>query len=253
MRVIRMESIITSVKNTKVKNWKKLHTRKGRENTNTFLIEGFHIVEEAFLSGWTMKELIIQEGVSLPTWVNDIPVTVVKDTIFTTISQTDAPQGIAAVVSMRELFDIKQSPVLIVDAVQDPGNLGTIIRTADAAGFSEVILGEGTVDAFNHKVIRATQGSLFHIPIRIARLEEEIASLKKAGFEIWVTALEDAFHYTEVKPTLKTGLIVGNEGSGVRTQIMELADKRVTIPIYGKAESLNVSVASGILMYYLRS
>ncbi|WP_199689985.1 MULTISPECIES: RNA methyltransferase [Clostridia] len=248
-----MTHIITSIKNEKVKYWKKLHKRKERVITQTFLIEGFHLVEAAFKSNWSIKELIIQEGVSLPEWARDIPTVVVKNSVFAVISQTDTPQGIAAIVIMKQLNSSRQGPVLLIDAIQDPGNLGTIIRTADAAGFSEVILGEGTVDVFNDKVVRATQGSLFHIPLRQADLLAEIPLLKEAGFGIWVTALTEADNYTAVKPVTKTALIVGNEGHGVRSNIMDIADKRVTIPIYGQAESLNVSVAAGILMYYLRS
>ncbi|MFU0792157.1 TrmH family RNA methyltransferase [Virgibacillus proomii] len=245
--------MITSIKNDKVKMWKKLHKRKERMKTKTFLIEGFHLVEEALKSNWTIIEMIIQEGVEPPLLDKDIPIITVKSNVFQALSQTDTPQGVAAVVAMKQLVSTWSSAVLLIDAIQDPGNLGTIIRTADAAGFSEVILGDGTVDVFNDKAIRATQGSLFHIPIRQASLPDEIKLLQEAGFTVWASALEKAEVYTSLKPERKTALILGNEANGVQKELMSLADKRVTIPIYGKAESLNVSVAAGVLMYYLQA
>jgi RNA methyltransferase, TrmH family len=248
-----MINMITSIKNDKVKMWKKLHKRKERMKTKTFLIEGFHLVEEALKSNWTIIEMIIQEGVEPPLLDKDIPIITVKSNVFQALSQTDTPQGVAAVVAMKQLVSTWSSAVLLIDAIQDPGNLGTIIRTADAAGFSEVILGDGTVDVFNDKAIRATQGSLFHIPIRQASLPDEIKLLQEAGFTVWASALEKAEVYTSLKPERKTALILGNEANGVQKELMSLADKRVTIPIYGKAESLNVSVAAGVLMYYLQA
>ncbi|MGX4669857.1 TrmH family RNA methyltransferase [Cerasibacillus sp. JNUCC 74] len=245
--------MITSIKNDKVKMWKKLHKRKERMKTKTFLIEGFHLVEEALKSNWTIIEMIIQEGVEPPLLDKDTPIITVKSNVFQALSQTDTPQGVAAVVAMKQLVSTWSSAVLLIDAIQDPGNLGTIIRTADAAGFSEVILGDGTVDVFNDKAIRATQGSLFHIPIRQASLPDEIKLLQEAGFTVWASALEKAEVYTSLKPERKTALILGNEANGVQKELMSLADKRVTIPIYGKAESLNVSVAAGVLMYYLQA
>lgn len=248
-----MIKMITSIKNDKVKMWKKLHKRKERMKTKTFLIEGFHLVEEALKSNWTIIEMIIQEGVEPPLLDKDTPIITVKSNVFQALSQTDTPQGVAAVVAMKQLVSTWSSAVLLIDAIQDPGNLGTIIRTADAAGFSEVILGDGTVDVFNDKAIRATQGSLFHIPIRQASLPDEIKLLQEAGFTVWASALEKAEVYTSLKPERKTALILGNEANGVQKELMSLADKRVTIPIYGKAESLNVSVAAGVLMYYLQA
>src|SRR5699024_7511376 len=137
--------------------------------------------------------------------------------------------------------------------IQDPGNLGTIIRTADAAGFSNIILGRGTVDLYNDKVIRATQGSLFHIPIVQKDLTESIPRLKESGFSVLATTLQRAKNYRDIEPSEKTAIILGNEGSGVDETLINMADELVKIPIYGKAESLNVGIAAGILMYYIRN
>src|SRR5699024_10612671 len=141
---------------------------------------------------------------------------------------------------------------LLLDAIQDPGNLGAIIRTADAVGFGAVILGEETVDVFNDKVIRATQGSLFHIPVISAKLEDMIEELKEVGFTIWASTLEKATYYDELDVPKKVALILGNEGAGIRQVLLEQADTCVKIPIYGKAESLNVGIAASILMYYIK-
>ena len=245
--------MITSVKNEKVKAWKKLQQRKERKQTNTFLIEGLHLIEEAWKSEWRIKEIIVLDFEVLPEWVQDFAVEEVSDNVFQYISQTQTPQGIAAVVEIKRMDNNKGNHVLLIDAVQDPGNLGTMIRTADAAGFDGIVLGEGTVDLFNDKVVRATQGSLFHLPIYDAKLTDEIVALKKAGFTIWATALEDAEIYSDVSVANKMAIIMGNEGAGVNRELIALADTIVTIPIYGKAESLNVSIASAILMYYVKS
>lgn len=246
--------MITSVQNERVKRWRKLHERKGRQKENAFLIEGEHVIEEALKSSWHIKEIIVEEQYELPPSLDHEPVFTVTKHVFQTIAQTETPQGIAAVVEMKTIEVIPQEDelVLLVDRVQDPGNLGTIIRTADAAGCTKIILGDGTVDPYNGKVIRATQGSLFHVPHERADLHAKIDELKDAGFTIWASALEDARHVHDVKRTNKMALIVGNEGAGIASSLLTKADERVKIPIYGKAESLNVSVATGILLYEMR-
>jgi TrmH family RNA methyltransferase len=247
-----MMKMITSLQNNQVKRWKKLQTRKERMKTGTFLVEGFHLIEEARASNWKIKEFIIREDVEIPSWCDDELIIVVSDIVFQHIAQTNTPQGIIAVIEMNRNSASTGNQVLMIDCIQDPGNLGTIIRTADAAGFSAVILGKGTVDLYNDKVIRATQGSLFHIPIIQGYLLEEINVLKQAGFTIWATALKHSKVYTEIPIPEKTALILGNEGAGVHEDILQVADSIVKIPIYGKAESLNVSIAAGILMYHLK-
>ncbi|MEN2765616.1 TrmH family RNA methyltransferase [Ornithinibacillus xuwenensis] len=244
--------MLTSAKNEKVKNWKKLHMRKERINSETFLIEGFHLIEEAIQSKWEIKEIILQEGTILPDWNINCSVTEVTENVFQQISQTKTPQGIAAVVRFRRQQEVTGDYILLLDSIQDPGNLGTIIRTADAAGFDAVILGEGTVDLYNDKVVRATQGSIFHIPVRQENLTNRIQVLKQDGFSIWASALTNSKDYHKLTITSKVALILGNEGAGIQAKFLETADEIVKIPIYGKAESLNVSVAAGILMYHIK-
>src|SRR5699024_1550997 len=178
--------------------------------------------------------------------------TTVTKKVFEYFSNTEHPQGIAAVVKMKPLEIKRNSPVLLIDEIRDPGNLGTIIRTADAAGFKTIILGEGTVDLYNDKVIRATQGCIFHIHIMEGNLSREIVNLQKEDFQVWASALSKAVAYDTVRVTEKVALIIGNEGRGIDRSLIDMADRRVKIPIYGKAESLNAGVAAGILMYYIK-
>ncbi|SHG34617.1 TrmH family RNA methyltransferase [Ornithinibacillus halophilus] len=244
--------MITSVKNEKVKSWKKLQKRKERTEQGLFLIEGYHLVEEAWKSKWEIQEIIVQENSDVPHWAKGFSLEYVSDNVFQYISQTQTPQGIAATVKMKQQTTINGNQVLLIDAIQDPGNLGTIIRTADAAGFGAIILGNGTVDMYNDKVIRSTQGSLFHLPIFQANLEEKIPALQQDGFSIWASALANSKDYHTMDVPEKVALVVGNEGAGIQEQLLKLADSIVKIPIYGKAESLNVSIAAGILMYHLK-
>jgi len=245
--------MITSIQNNRVKEWRKLTTKKGRFHANLFLVEGMHLIEEALKSEWEIKEIILEEHKVLPISCTDLPVTLVSNPVFHSISQTNSPQGIIAVIVMQEqMVTYSDGDLLLIDAVQDPGNLGTMIRTADAAGFSAVLLGRGTVDLYNDKVIRATQGSIFHIPLYTVDLLEEMKGIKDAGYSVWATALEHATLYHETPVGNQTALLVGNEGAGVDQTLIAESDQVVHIPIYGKAESLNVSVATGILMYYLK-
>lgn len=247
-----MKTLITSLTNEKVKAWKKLHKRKDRQKKKAFLVEGMHLLKEAWMSNQEIITVIVDETTRIPDWAKRIPVERVSKEVFSHISQTETPQGIAAVIQMNQASLVGGNQMVLIDAIQDPGNLGTIIRTADAAGLDAVVLGKGTVDLYNDKVIRATQGSLFHIPIYEADLSQEIPQLKKNGFDIWATALEDAAYYHEVKIPEKVAVVLGNEGSGVQEDFIEQATMRIKIPIYGKAESLNVSIAAGILMYKLK-
>lgn len=247
---------IESVKNQKVKAWKKLHTKKGRETATQFLIEGIHLVEEALRHEVEIVELIICEGTEFLSKLDtkDIPVTIVTLEVMKAISETQTPQGIAAVCSLLHRQAVKQAEykkIVLLDRIQDPGNLGTIIRTADSAGIDAVILGEGCVDLYNGKVIRATQGSLFHLPVFQEELMTWVAYCKEKEIPIYGTSLKEAqpFH-TVAQPNGRFALILGNEGEGVSSELLEKTTANLYIPIYGQAESLNVSVAAGILLYH---
>lgn len=244
--------IITSVQNTQVKNWSKLKMKKYRVKAGLFLVEGEHLVMEAHKSDFEIDEIIFRDGTSVPNFADKYPMTTVADNVFQHITDTKTPQGIAAVVKIKDQTWPNANSVLLIDSVQDPGNVGTMIRTADAVGFDAVIIGNDSVDLYNEKVIRSTQGSLFHVPIFQADLAAKIPSLQEAAFTIWATTLENAQTYKDVPVTNKVALLVGNEGNGVDKTLIDLADHNVTIPIHGKAESLNVSVAAAILMYHMK-
>ncbi|OIJ13893.1 RNA methyltransferase [Anaerobacillus alkalilacustris] len=249
---------IESVKNIKIKTVKKLHTRKGREKLGSFLIEGEHLVEEALNSNVIINEIFIEENFTIPSnWeLSNIPIYIVNDKIMKEICDTQTPQGIVAVCELlgrKPLTIVKNGLYLLIDQVQDPGNLGTIIRTADCAGLSGVILGSGTVDMYNSKVIRSTQGSLFHLPIVRGELTEWVKKLKSEKIPVYGTALnEKAKEYKTVSSPESFALIVGNEGNGLSKELLQVTDENLFIPIYGEAESLNVSIATGILLYHLR-
>lgn len=245
--------MITSTQNNFIKQVNKLKTKKGRHDSNTFVIEGFHLLEEAIKSNWTIKHIIAREDITVPHWAEHLQQTRVSHDVFNYISQTETPQGIASIVKMKDVITHNRNQVLLVDAIQDPGNLGTIIRTADAAGFHHIVLGKGTVDVYNEKVIRATQGSLFHIQIEQGDLVDTIKKLKEEEFTIYASALQQAERYETAISKGKVALILGNEGRGIQEDILNIAHKSIYIPIYGKVQSLNVGVAAGVLMYAFAS
>ncbi|MFC0469492.1 TrmH family RNA methyltransferase [Halalkalibacter kiskunsagensis] len=247
---------IDSVKNDHVKRWKKLHTRKGRETSGRFLVEGYHLVEEAIKAEMVVEYILMTEAIVLPSTlsVQNQDVILVSEQVMKELSETESPQGIAAVCIIPSPPTVKslEGRYLLLDRIQDPGNLGTMIRTADAAGMTGVVLGEGSVDVLNSKVIRASQGSIFHLPVVKGPLEIWIEALKKASIPVFGTALEGASSYSAIQPQAQFALIMGNEGEGVAKSLLEITDQNIYIPIHGHAESLNVAVAAGILLYYLR-
>nr|WP_309099712.1 RNA methyltransferase [Fredinandcohnia onubensis] len=246
---------IESNKNPQIKQWKKLHTKKERDKSRSFMIEGFHLVEEALKSDVVIQELIISETTDIPSgWnVDDLSITIVAEKIMQEISDTDTSQGVAAVCEQNSVNEGRKfSRLLLIDAVQDPGNLGTMIRTADAAGIDAVIIGEGSVDVYNSKVIRSTQGSIFHIPIIKENLHDTILKLKQNEIKVYGTSLKNAVDYKRASVGDSFALIVGNEGNGVEPGLLDKTDQNLYIPIFGRSESLNVAVAAGILLYHLR-
>src|SRR6476620_7854685 len=210
---------IESVKNPKVKAWKKLLTKKERDQSGQYLIEGFHLVEEA-LKEQIVLEVIINQDIEMPVRFNldGTEVFYVNEDVMKAICDTETPQGVVAVCEKRmyRMENIKMERLLLLDRVQDPGNLGTLIRTADAAGMDAIILGEGCADPYNPKVIRATQGSLFHLPIVKRNLD---AFMDEIDIPIYGTALENAITFQEVEPSEKFALLVGNEGQGVSEEL----------------------------------
>lgn len=246
---------IESTQNALVKYWKKLSmTRKERDRSGEFIIEGFHLVEEALKNKEVVKALIVREGVDLPLlWnIDDLEMIEVTSAVVKEFAETETSQGVFAICKQVQYTETEMSgwrKLLLVDAVQDPGNIGTMIRTADAAGIDAIVLGKGSADPYNPKTLRSAQGSHFHIPVVHGELLEWVDNLVEDGVPIYGTALEDAVVYTEIENVKDFALIVGNEGSGINPRLLQQTDENVIIPIFGKAESLNVAVATGILLY----
>nr|WP_106780291.1 RNA methyltransferase [Lysinibacillus timonensis] len=246
---------IESTQNALVKHWKKLTTlRKEREKTGEFIVEGFHLVEEALKNKDQIVQIIIREGVNLPLlWdIDNVMIVEITDSVAKEIAETETSQGVFAHCKQIKISEDRMKSwrkLLLVDAVQDPGNIGTMIRTADAAGIDAVILGKGSVDAFNPKTLRSAQGSHFHIPIVKGDLLEWVEKLQDKDIPVYGTALENAIPYTEVNSSEEFAIIVGNEGSGIHPTLLDKTNQNVIIPIIGQAESLNVAVATGILLY----
>lgn len=249
---------IESKENSLFKEIKKLKEKKGRNKSSQYIIEGFRLIEEAFKASLTIEYIFVNVGLEeklkeyLGEYINkDTKLYVLKDALLKEICSTEKPQGIVAVVRMREVdLALEGSFYLLCDKVQDPGNLGTIIRTSHAAGVDGIILTKGTVDVYNDKAIRSTMGSLFYIPVIMDDEKFTITkSLINKGFSLLSTSLDgDKDFYNE---DLKGKMIisVGNEGNGVSEEIYELSDKKVKIPMPGGAESLNVAIATSIILY----
>jgi len=225
-----------------------LEKRKAREDEGKFVVEGEHLIEEA---GENVEFIIHTRA--LPSYLAAGNRAVkVSQKEFARMSSVMTPAGLLAVVRKPEqtLADIKPGLVVFCVEIQDPGNLGTIIRGADAAGAAGVILSRGTVDLFNQKVIRSTQGSLFHLPIvQIKDAAETIRQLKKRGFKVVATEGQGARPHFKADLSGPVVILIGNEGAGLSPEVMKLADETVSIPMPGKAESLNAAMAATVILY----
>ncbi len=240
--------ILTSLENNKVKELSKLQMKKYRDETSTYLVEGEHLVEEALKENLVL-EIFALEGTS---YSFSIPCTMVSYEVMKKISTMDTPCSIVALCK-KKISAITGNKILLLDEIQDPGNLGTIIRSSVAFGIDTIILSENTVDLYNPKVLRATQGVYTHIPIVSMDSREAICSLKEKGYSIYGTNVENGVDVRSLSPSLKEKfcLVMGNEGSGVSPEIQKLCDQNLYIPMKKEVESLNVGVACSILLYEL--
>lgn len=262
---------ITSVQNPLVKRLHALLDRKGREESGSYLIEGAHLVEEALRSGADVTTVLFDSERELDAACRRIlensaqHVQVIEATgpVLAKLSETKSPQGIVAVVKKsrheweewleKQIQSVDDILLLYLDEIQDPGNLGTILRTAEAAGIDGVVLGKGSVDLYNGKVVRATMGALFRLPVFTRFLPQTAEEWRRLGGRVLVSSLsERSLSYDEVDYGGKTAIVIGNEGRGVSPEMVALADLQVHIPIYGQAESLNAAVAAGLFMYEAR-
>lgn len=251
---------ITSVNNQKVKDWKKLKLKKERVKQSSYLVEGFHLVEEALkhkekdVLQVMVREDLLENEEFLNLEIDKNKLSVINLNVAEEISETQTSQGIFAELAIETLRfpETIKGPILLLDSVQDPGNVGTMIRTADAAGFQGVFLGKGTVDLYNSKTLRSAQGSHFHIEVYEGDLKEFMARFKEEGYPVFGTSLnEEAISYKEVAVDTPFALLVGNEGAGINDEFISQIDQNIFIPMHGHAESLNVAIAASILMFHL--
>lgn len=251
---------LTGLQNPMVKAAAELKQKKYRQQQGLFLAEGLRTVEEAVRYGavqsifYTAIEddrtrVVLEEAAA-----KQIKLVCVSDKVLKKIADTETPQGISAVCEMRSkrLDDFLASGkmLLVLDRVTDPGNIGTMLRTADAAGVGGLLLLQGCADIYAPKTVRASMGSLFHLPV-LSGLSEEllVQAARKAGYELLVTCLDGADNLYKADLQGRLAFVMGNEANGVSPALLAAADKRVFIPMQGRAESLNVAMAAGIVMF----
>lgn len=263
--------VITNLQNEQIKELAKLHLRKGRQEAGAFLIEGVRFVEEALKAGAKLEKIVVSpklpetdRGQELLDRCRDLgcPILEVEQRVLAKVADTENPQGVVAAVaqprySWPELLEETRSTGqscqetwLVVDGVQDPGNLGTIIRTAHAAGVSGICLTPGTVDVYNPKALRSTMGSVFHLPVLQGLAPQDI--LEEVNSRDWQVVVGDVTanrEYFQVDFRKRTLLVVGSETQGPTREFIDGATHRVRISMPGGAESLNVAVAAGILLF----
>ncbi|MBQ2909697.1 MAG: RNA methyltransferase [Bacilli bacterium] len=242
--------VITSAENEKVKKFKKLQKKKYRDEYNQYIVEGHHLILEAFKRG-AIEELIVMEGKDLPV---PAPYTYYSYDVMKKISSMDNPPEVMALCKrFDENKEVKGDKILVLDGIQDPGNLGTIIRSAVAFNIDTIVLTENTVDLYNPKVLRATQGMMFHINIITRNAMELVLLLQNLGIPVYGTDVSGGVDVRDLEPHEKEkfALVMGNEGNGVRPEINSRCTKKLYIEMNRNVESLNVGIAASILLYEL--
>ncbi len=250
-----MAEIIATTKNKTYKYIKALQQKKSRVSERCFTVEGVKSVSDALASAYTVNLIAVSEefynnsGFCFPA---DVRTVVIRSDLFAPLCDTRTPQGIIAVLKIKDRASYapdKAKLYVYCDNVSDPGNLGTIIRTADAAGFGGVMLSPGCADLYSPKTVRSSMGSFFNIDVVDDFSRESLIALKEEGFVLWSGALKaDSVPYTSADFSKPSIIIIGNEANGVSDEILSESN-HIIIPIYGKAESLNAGVAGAIIMY----
>ncbi|MNX02507.1 putative TrmH family tRNA/rRNA methyltransferase [compost metagenome] len=247
--------ILSSLQNPKIKQLRALHARKERQKQGRFLLETTKLLEEARLWRWPLEEVF-----ATPTWLErhgsdwNAPVTVVAENLFGQLTTTETAEGVVAIAPIPvppALPALAANSVIVaLDALQDPGNLGTIIRTADAAGATAIVIGKGTVDPYSPKVVRSTMGSLFHLPvIPVADLYPTLDGLAEAGAAVVATSLgaERSLYDLDLKGPVVW--LIGNEAQGLSEEALTHTTAQVRIPMPGHAESLNAAIAASVCLF----
>lgn len=267
--------MITSLNNSRIKDVIKLNNKaKARKDAGVFLVEGIRMFREApfsqvrevymtrsFFEKYEAEECVIrfmdymsEDGV--PPKKNGGPfVTLVSDECMQKICDTVTPQGVVAVVACKkyELKDMLSGDgtfILMIENVQDPGNLGTMVRTAEAAGVTGIIMSQGTVDVYSSKVIRSTMGAIFRMPVMyVPDMPAQIDAVRAQGISVYAACLDGAVNYTEPDYRRSCAIMIGNEGNGLTREAIDAASGGIFIPMAGQVESLNASISAAVLMY----
>lgn len=240
---------ITSLNNEYIKYLCKLKEKKARTVEKKFIIEGYHLVNEAYKAN-ILKEILLTEDTNDYTDIAKIKVT---QAIIKKISTTVNPQNIIGICDITFKKEIKGTKILLLDNINDPGNLGTLIRSSLGFGIETIVLSNDCVDLFNEKVIRASQGAIFKMNIIIDDLKQVITKLKKQGIKVFGTSLNSSQFLKKIDKTSKYAILLGNEANGVKEELLQLTDQNIKIEINNELESLNVAVAGSILMYYFNN
>lgn len=249
---------IQSKDNLLIKDIKKLKEKKHRKDSNMFLVEGFRFAEEALDSDFEVVHIFVSargqskyENSSVKNKLQaNTKVYSISDSLFKSICDTENPQGIIATVR-NKVVEIRYNHgfYILADKIQDPGNMGTIIRTAHAAGALGVLITKGTVDIYNEKTLRSTMGSILKIPIIYDSDLSIVQKLRNGGFKLITSSLDTDKNFYDVDLKEKVIISVGNEGNGISAEVYNISDLKIKIPMPGGAESLNVAVAASIMMY----
>jgi RNA methyltransferase, TrmH family len=258
-----MKSIIISESNEKVKSLLRLYQKREREKEGKFILEGYRIIDQAIRAGVLIDSIYLtpvfadsKEGRSVIMRFNKFhSVILLKEDLLKKIADTENPQGLIAIVE-KPVFSLDDmlfnaNLILVLDRLQDPGNMGTIIRTALAAGVNGIITIKGSVDIYNLKVIRSTMGAVFSMPVFNLALAEfkELAGKKLQGFDFVATGTSASSYYYQPDYSRPVILMIGNEASGLGDDLYQLADYTVKIPMTNKIDSLNAAIATGIILY----
>lgn len=240
---------ITSVNNPLIKELALLKNKKERLNKQTFMVEGYHLVEEAYKRNCLVQILTTSDKDKIN--YSDIDIIKTTDIVIKKLSSTIEPQGIIGIVKMPVFEKKNYTKYLILDDVADPGNLGTIIRSSLALGIDALIVSPDTVDEYNDKVLRATQGAIFKLPIYREDLKTAINDLKEQQIPVLATSLKGAVDVATLPRMESFAIVLGNEARGVKEELVDLSDKVIKVTMHNNVESLNVGVAAGMIAYYL--
>lgn len=252
--------VITSKDNEFVKHLKRLKEKKYREEFGEFIVEGVKMIQEAIDEKAKIKQIVIcddckTQGNFSSEFLYEIAkydCVYVTEKIFLQITDVMNPQGILAVIDKKvdkSEIDYTSNLFLILDNIQDPGNMGTILRTADSINLKQIIVAKGTADCYNPKVVRSTMGAIFRVKvIECENLENVVKEMKKRKIKVYATDLATDKSIYDVNYN-KSAIIIGNEANGVSKNLLDLATQKIKIPMIGKTESLNAAVATGIILY----